>query len=73
MVRMGPLTHQLVEWPKQAQEEVSTCRFVIRQHDGLNPFTPRSDQYINSPFNYNTLSSRQVMRIKKIINLEIVF
>ena len=23
--------------------------------------TPRSDQYINSPYNFNTLSSRQVM------------
>ena len=27
-----------------------------------------SDQHINSPYNFNTLSSRQVMRIKKIIN-----
>ena len=34
----------------------------------INPFTPRSDQYINSPFNFNTLSSGHVMRIKKIIN-----
>ena len=28
----------------------------------------RSDQYLNSPYNSNMLSSRQVMRIKKIIN-----
>ena len=34
----------------------------------FNPFTPRSDQHINSSYNFNTLSSRQVMRIKKIIN-----
>ena len=27
----------------------------------------RSDQYINSPYNFNTLLSRQVMRNKKII------
>ena len=38
----------------------------------LDPLTPKSDQYINSPFNFNTLSSRQVMRIKKIINLGIL-
>ena len=24
----------------------------------FNPFTPRSDQYINSPYNFNTLSRR---------------
>ena len=30
---------------------------------------PRSDRYINSPFHFNTLSSRKVMRIKKIISL----
>ena len=28
----------------------------------VNPLTPKSDQYINSPYNFNTLSSRQVMR-----------
>ena len=33
----------------------------------LNPFTPRSDQYINYPYNFKTLSSRQVMRMNKII------
>ena len=34
----------------------------------VNPFTPRSDQHIISPYNFNTLSSRQVMRIEKIFN-----
>ena len=34
----------------------------------FNPLTPRSDQYLNSPYNSNTLSSRQVIGIKKIIN-----
>ena len=38
----------------------------------INPFTPSSDQYINSPYN-NTMSSREVMRIKKIINYGILF
>ena len=34
----------------------------------INPLTPRSDKYVNSPYNFNILSSRQVMRVKKIIN-----
>ena len=34
----------------------------------LNPFTPISDQDRISPYNINTISSRQVMRIKKNIN-----
>ena len=34
----------------------------------FDPFTTRSDHFINSPYNFNTLLSRQVMRIKKIIN-----
>ena len=35
--------------------------------------TTRSDKYVNSPYNFNMLSSRQVMRIKKIINQRILF
>ena len=34
----------------------------------FNPFSPGNDQNLNSPYNFNTLSSRQVLRIKKIIN-----
>ena len=34
----------------------------------VNPFTPMSDQDRISPYNINTISSRQVMRIKKNIN-----
>ena len=34
----------------------------------VNSFIPRSDQYINSPYNFNTLSSRLATRIKKSIN-----
>ena len=32
----------------------------------FNPLIPRSDQYIKSPHNFNTLSSRHVTRIKRI-------
>ena len=35
---------------------------------GLDPLTLKSDQYLNSPYNFNMLSSGQVMRIKKIIS-----
>ena len=38
----------------------------------LNPLTPISDQNRISLYNINTISTRQVMRIKKNINLEIV-
>ena len=34
----------------------------------VNPLTPMSDQDRISPYNINTISSRQVMRIKKSIN-----
>ena len=34
----------------------------------VNPFTPRSDQYVVFLYIIKTLSTRQVMRIKKIIN-----
>ena len=35
---------------------------------GLIPYTPICDQDRISPYNINTISSRQVMRIKKNIN-----
>ena len=38
----------------------------------LNPFTPTSDQERISPYNINTISSRQVMRIEKNINHGII-
>ena len=34
----------------------------------VNPLTPMSDQDRISPYKINTISSRQVMRIKKNIN-----
>ena len=38
----------------------------------VNPFTPTSDQDRISPYNINTISSRQVMRIEKNINHGII-
>ena len=38
----------------------------------INPFTPTSDQERISPYNINTISSRQVMRIEKNINRGII-
>ena len=38
----------------------------------LKPLTPMSDQDRISPYNINTISSRQVMRIKKNISQEII-
>ena len=38
------------------------------QYDIGTVLLPRSDQYINTPYDFNTMSSRQVIRIKKIIN-----
>ena len=38
----------------------------------VNPLTPMSDQDRISPYNINTISTRQVMRIKKNINLGII-
>ena len=42
------------------------------QFIGFSPLTPRSDQDRISPYNTNTISTRQVMRVKETINLEII-
>ena len=34
----------------------------------VNPLTPRSDEHVTSPYNNHTLSSKQVMRILKLIS-----
>ena len=39
----------------------------------INPLTPRSDSHVTSPCNIHTLSSRQVMRILKLREVEFVF
>ena len=38
----------------------------------FNPFTPTNDQDRISPYNINTISSRQVMRIEKNIDYGII-
>ena len=38
----------------------------------IDPVTPMSDQDRISPYNIDTISIRQVMRIKKTINLGII-
>ena len=35
----------------------------VRGRNSLNPLTRRSDQDVTSPYNIDTLSGRQVMRI----------
>ena len=42
-------------------------------YDFLNPYTPMSDQDRSSPYNMNTISSRQLMVIRKIDIKEIDF
>ena len=46
------------------------CTFpkVLKRRTLFNPLTPVSDQDRISPYNINTISSRQVMRIKKNIS-----
>ena len=39
---------------------------------GFNPLTPMSDQDRISPYNINTISSRQVTRIKRNINWQLL-
>ena len=52
----------------------SSHDFFFQQNDaivvqrGLNPLTLMGDQHRISPYNINTISSRQVMRNKKNIN-----
>ena len=45
---------------------------VTHRNQIVNPFTPTSDQDRISPYNINTISSRQVMRIEKNINHGII-
>ena len=46
--------------------------FLKKAKNDINPLTPISDQDRISPYNINTISSRQVMRIKKNINEGII-
>ena len=63
-------------FPKFSQQSCLRHKFVDRLSTSLSltlSFTPRSDQHINSPHKFNKLSSKKVMRIKKIIIEGIVF
>ena len=40
---------------------------LIEKKKHFNPLPPMSDQHRTSPYNINTISSRQVMKIKKNI------
>ena len=42
-------------------------KVLVSQDCCFNPSTPMSDQDRISPYNINTISSRQAMRIKKIL------
>ena len=61
--KLGKLNHVAIAVPDLGKTLLATS--LIYQNNHL---TPRSDQYINSSDNFNTLSSKQVMRIKRIIN-----
>ena len=54
----------------KADLTLTTTTFIKNITDTLylSPFTPVSDQDKISPYNINTMSSRQVMRINKNIN-----
>ena len=53
----------LGHWVDMIQVQALIEIVVLVLHPGMI-----SGQHINSPYNFNTLSSSQVMRIKKIIN-----
>ena len=56
-------THQNSLWTINMNSRRMSEVWILLSMRFFNPWTPRSDQYINSPYNFNTLSSRQVMRI----------
>ena len=51
---------------------ISSKQEMEIKQNTINPFTPTSDQDRISPYNINTISSRQVMRIEKNINHGII-
>ena len=55
----------------RALKLLNSEKYGVRVHlaqGALNPLTPMSDQDIISPYNINTISSRQVIRIKANIS-----
>ena len=56
------------------QKEMTKIRRVMEEEKKTaKEKLDRCDQYITSPYNINRLLSRQVIRIKKIINQKIMF
>ena len=47
-------------------------RLILAEQALIKPLTPMSDQDKISPYNISTISTRQVMRKKKTINLGII-
>ena len=56
----------LVLWKKDKCDEVGGL--LNSSTDFINPITPTSDEDRISPYNINTIPSRQVTRIKKNIH-----
>ena len=54
---------------KATEKAINTLPVTCRR---LNPFTPTSDQDRISPYNINTISSREVTRIEKNVNHGII-
>ena len=59
-----PLVTSKVIVARQKTQSAECEKLSLNFSFSFNLLTPGSDQYINSPYNFNTLSSRQVMRIK---------
>ena len=66
----------LRNWMGTNRSHKPTCKvhskFFVISFIPINPLTPISDQDRISPYSINTISSRQVVRIKKYINLGII-
>ena len=57
-----PLVTSKVIVAREKTQSAECKKLSLNFSFSFNPLTPGSDQYINSPYNFNTLSSRQVMR-----------
>ena len=52
---------------KKCEEKFTKAKAVSLINSSLNPLTLRSDKHVTSPYNIHALSSKQVMRILKLI------
>ena len=49
----------------------------LQEEEGLsegyfNPLTPKNDQIVTSPYNIHTVSCKQVLRVLKLIEVDIL-